>query len=269
MSDIEEIESRDGELRRLGSLVIPAGLVCSAPVYDDEFEVWDTSDIMRVVADKDRVPSRRMFPAEKWIKNQRSHGSCNGYAAASAFSKLLRIVGHDGEYQASGAWLYSLINGGRDEGSQLIDGMRVGEDVGFASEDTVTWDMIYPGRQPVAKAKKEAAAHKGRAYYRCRTLQALKTGLAQGWPGVVAVHAGAKFQKLSNGIAGVDRGPGNHAVCVDDLAIVKGKLVYDMPNSWGIEGYGDEGRGYLTDDSLEEPLKYHAFYILRSAKVLK
>jgi len=267
MSDLEEIKSRDGVVRRLGSLVVPDGMVCSAPVYEDEFEVWDTADIMKVVSDGNRVPSRRMFPAEKWIENQRSHGSCNGYAGASAYSRLLKIIGHDDEYHASGAWIYSLINGGRDQGSQLIDGMRVGQDVGYASEETVAWNMIYPNQQPLAKARAEAAAHKGRNYYRCRTLQALKTALAQGWPGVVAVHAGSRFNKMTGGIAGVDRGPGNHAVCVDDLVIVRGKLVYDMPNSWGIEGYGDGGRAYLTDDHFALTLPNHVFYVLRSAKV--
>lgn len=267
MSELEEIKSRDGVVRRLGSLIVPEGMVCSAPVYEDEFEVWDTADIMKVVKDSNRVPSRRMFPAKKWIRNQQSHGSCNGYAGAAAYSKLLKILGHTEDYIASGAWIYSLINGGRDQGSQLIDGMRVGQDVGYASDDTVGWDMIYPKQQPLGKAKAEASAHKGRNYYRCKTLQALKTALAQGWPGVVAVHAGSRFNKLSGEIAGVDRGPGNHAVNVDDLCIVRGKLVYDMPNSWGLEGYGEEGRAYLTDDSLEETLQYHAFYVLRAAKV--
>ena len=267
MADIEEIKSRDGEIRRLGSLPMTPGIVCSAPVYEDEFEVWDTADIMRVVSDKSRTPSRKMFPADKWIKNQRNHGSCNGFANASAYSKLLKTLGYEGDFQASGAWIYSLINGGRDEGSQLIDGFKVGQDVGYASEETVGWDMIYPKRQPLAQAKKEAAEHKGKFYYRCRTLQALKTALAQGWPAVVAVHAGSRFQKLSNGIAGVDRGPGNHAVNVDDLVIVRGKLVYDMPNTWSVEGYGDDGRAYITDDTLEEPFQNHAFFVLRGAKV--
>lgn len=267
MAVIEEIKFR-GEIRRLGSLVMPEGLLCSSPAYEDEFDVWDTADILKVVSDPNRVPSRKMFPAESWIENQRSHGSCNGYAAASAYSRLLKIIGRD-EYHASGAWIYSLINGGRDQGSQLIDGMRVGEDVGYASEDTVTWDMIYPNRQPLAKAKAEAAKHKGTNYYRCKTLQALKTALAQGWPAVVAVHVGSRFTVLKGGIAGVDRGPGNHAVCVDDLSVVRGKLVYDMPNSWGVEGYGDGGRAYLTDEHFAGTSNNHAFYVLRSAKVAK
>lgn len=266
MSDLQEIKTPDGEIRRLGSLVIPEGLLCSSPVYDDEFEIWSDADIRRVVSDPNRVPSRRMFDSS-WILNQRNHGSCNGFAAAASYSRLLKIIGVKEYYRASGSWIYSLINGGRDNGSQLIDAFRVGQDVGYASEETVGWDMIYPKQQPVAKAKAEAADHKGRNYYQVKSLQALKTALAQGWPCVVAVHVGNRFMKLSGGIAGVDRGPGNHAVCVDDLVLVNGKLCYDMPNSWGTSGYGDQGRAYLTDDHLNETRIYHAFYALRAAKV--
>lgn len=265
MSDLQEIKTPDGELRRLGSLVIPDGLLCSSPVYDDEFEVWSDADIRRVVSDPNRVPSRVMF-AVMWILNQLSHGSCNGAAAAAAYSRLLKLIGISGYYRASLAWIYSLVNGGRDNGSQLIDAMRVGQDVGYASEATVGVNMIYPNQQPLAKAKAEAANHKGRSYYRLRTLQALKTALAQGWPCVVAVHVGNRFMNLSGGIAGVDHGPGNHAVCVDDLVLLKGKLVYDMPNSWG-PSYGDQGRAYLTDDHLSQTINNHAFYCLRAAKV--
>ena len=266
MSDIEEIKSPDGVLRRLGSLVIPQGMVCSAPVYDDEFDVWDDADIRKVIADPDRVPSRKIYTPDEWIDNQQSHGSCNGFAAAGAYSRLRYFLGHRDGFHASGAWIYSLINGGRDQGSQLIDGMTVGQDVGYASRETVTWDMIYPRQQPLAKAKAEAAKHKGRVYYQCRTLQAFRTGLAQGWPGVAAVHVGNNYMRFRNGIAGVDRGPGNHAVCVDDLCLHNGTEVFDQPGSWGVNGGGEAGRWRLTKDHFAETFGHHQFYILRGTK---
>ena len=266
MADIEEIKSRDGEIRRLGSLPMTPGMVCSAPVYDDEFEVWDDSTIRKVITDPNRVPSRKIYTPDEWIDNQRSHGSCNGFAAAGAYSRLRYTLGLRDGFHASGAWIYSLINGGQDNGSELLRGMVVGEDVGYCSRDTVTWDMIYPKRQPLTQAKAEAAEHKGKHFYRCKTLQAFRTGLAQGWPGVAAVHVGNNYMKFRNGIAGVDRGQGNHAVCIDDLVIHNGTECFDQPGSWGVEGGGDQGRWLLTKDHFSQTFPNHAFYIFRGTK---
>jgi hypothetical protein len=63
---------------------------------------------------------------------------------------------------------------------------------------------------------------------------------------VVAVDVDNSFMKLDkNGICGGGRGPGNHAVHVDDVDIINGELVFDMQNSWGLN-FGEAGRAYTT-----------------------
>lgn len=269
MSDIEEIKDKSGQLRRLGSLVLPAGFVSALPPFEDNPEtmpLWDNADIKRAISDPNRRKPELIFDAATWIKNQRSHGSCNGYAAAGAFTRARYLSGVKDDWFASGAWIYSLINGGRDQGSMLDDGLRVGRDVGYCSETLVDWDMIYPGQQPLAQAKADAKKHKSLKAYRATTMQGFRTGLAAGYVGVVAIHAGNKYSQFRNGIAGVDNGSGNHAVCVCDLRLKNGTEVYLQEGSWGTEGWGDGGRGFLVADHFRQTWNAHQFYLIPAVK---
>lgn len=266
MADIEEIKDQSGELRRLGSLVLPMGFVSALPPFEGSPEtppLWTDAEILRALKDPNRPRKRDLFPAEKFITNQRSHGSCNGFAAAGAYTRARYMMGYKSSWRASGAWIYSLINGGRDQGSMLDDGMRVGRDVGFCSDSIVSWDQIYPNQQDVAAAKLDAAKHKSLKAYRATTLQGWRTGLATGlYLGVAAVMAGNNYMRFRNGIAGVDHGPGNHAVCVTDLTLRNGTELFDQDGSWGVGGWGDNGRGYLVADHFRETFKNHAFYLI-------
>jgi hypothetical protein len=194
-----------------------------------------------------------------------SGNSCNGYATAGALSRARHLRGIQDGLILSGAFPYSRMNGGRDNGSALSDGLKVIEQYGSCPESLVPWSMIYKNQQP-ANAEAEAAKHKGLVCYAAGTIQGLRTGLAKGFVAIVAVHAGGNFQRLdSRGIAGADSGGGNHAVHVDDLCIVSGKEVFDMANSWGT-GYGTEGRAYLTKDSLSQPWNNHTAYLIGSTE---
>lgn len=262
--ELQPIIDETGQERRLGSLLIPDGFVCAFPVYEDEQTVWDDAQIRKVITDPNRTPRRATF-GKKWIQNQGSHGSCNGYALAGALAKSRYLRGIQDGLILSGAYPYSKMNGGRDNGSALEDGLKVGQEFGCPPESLVPWSMIYPRMQP-ANANSEAAKHKAKVCYRAKTLQGLRTGLAQEFTAIVAVHAGGSFQKLnSKGIAGVSSGSGNHAVHVDDLCIVGGTMVYDMANSWGL-GYGTEGRAYLTNDTFAGTFRNHAFYLIGSTE---
>lgn len=262
--ELEVIVDENGEERRCGSLANPENFVCAFPTYESTFEMWDDQQIKRVITDPNRVPRRVTF-GSKWIQNQKSHGSCNGYALGGGLSKSRWLRGIQDGLILSGAFPYSRMNGGRDNGSALSDGLKVIEQYGSCPESLVPWNMIYKNQQP-GNAEAEAAKHKGLVCYAAGTMQGLRTGLAKGFVAIIAVHAGGNFQRLdSRGIAGVDSGGGNHAVHVDDLCIVSGKEVFDMANSWS-PSYGTEGRAYLTKDSLGQPWNNHTAYLIGSTE---
>jgi hypothetical protein len=263
--NIDEIVDDNGEVRRLGSLAPPEGFVSSFQVWEQEKPVWDDKDIRRVITDSSRTPRRILFDFKKWMQNQFSKGSCNGYAAAGALSKARFLRGINDYLLLSGAFIYSLINGGRDNGSALEDGLRVIQTHGAPPESLVPWDKIYPNLQP-ATAKAEALKHLGLDCYAAQTMQGFRTGIAAGYTGICAVHAGRNYQRLNqNGVAGVDSGRGNHATHIDDLVYKNGTELFDQPNSWGAN-YGENGRAYLHRDSFAQTFGTHTFYLIGSTE---
>ncbi len=256
-----------GQERRCGSLLPPDNLVSAFPPYagDGEQPLWEASEILRVVRSASRMPARERFKG--WILNQRSHGSCNGYAGAGAYSRARWAAGIQDRVLFSGAFLYSKINGGRDAGSILEDGMRAVQQYGMVPESVVPWDMIYPRQQP-AGMDALAAKEKGFKCFRALTKQGWDTALATGlYFGIAAIQAGRGYQTLNrNGISGVDNGGGNHAICVDDICEVGGTLVYDSPGSWGT-GFGTDGYTYLTWDSFAQTFGRHTFYLIPNVAV--
>ena len=80
---------------------------------------------------------------------------------------------------------------------------------------------------------------------------------------VVAVDVDNSFMTLNrDGICGGGRGPGNHAVHVDDVEIINGELAFDMANSWGLN-FGDNGRAYLTwNRHFSNTFRNHQFFAI-------
>ena len=260
-ADIPFIIDANNEPRRLGSLLPPVNLVSSLPTFEKEFPVWNDDQIRRIVTDPNRMPSRKRFDST-WIKNQGQYGSCNGFAGASALSKA-RVKRGFNRLDLSGAYLYSRVNNGRDNGSVLADGMEAIKRFGVAPDSLVKANMIYPHLQP-PNADEEAAKHKGLVAYAVQTKQGFRTALAAGFPVIVCVSAGPRFQTYNkSGIGYVDGGSGNHAIHCDDIQIINGTEVYDACNSWGLT-FGQQGRIYLTWDSFAAPFENHVFFAIGS-----
>lgn len=270
-----ELYDVSGQLRRPGTWVPPEGFVSSLPPYvgEPESPLWDDSDIKKALSASDRRRCEEIFDARYWIRNQGSYSSCNGYATAAALSRVRYLRGIQDNLILSGSFIYSLINGGRDQGSMLEDSLRVVQTHGAPPESLVGQSMIYPRLQP-SNAKQEALKHLGFVAYRTDTKQAWRTALAAGYIGVAVVQAGRNFNKMSplnTGTScavrgGVDRGSGNHAICISDMRIIGGEEYYLNDNSWSTSGYGSLGRAWLPWDSFEECWKYHDFFVIASSQ---
>lgn len=261
-NEIEIIRDETGEERRLGSLVLPEGFVRSRKTFEALFAVDDDATIKQKL--KGRRPRRSIF-TNKWQANQGQWGSCNGWAGALGLSKTRRLVGIRDGMLLSGSYVYSKINGGRDQGSMLDDGMAALERYGAPSATLVTPSMIYPHLLPRG-ADEEAAKHKGIVCFPCETIQGLRTGMANGLISIVAVHVGRNFQRLnSDEISGVDSGRGNHAVHCDDMYWDGGRFIYDEHNTWGLQ-FGVNGRSRLTEEHFADTFYYHEFYLIGSVQ---
>ena len=261
MADIEEIFDLDGGVRRLGALAPDPGMLKAFQDAVDAVEELTDAEIERLLLDPNRVPARKTF-VDDWICNQLSFGSCNGWATAEAIARGRYRRGiRDGITRFSGSYCYSWMNGGRDQGSALSDGIEVANERGAPPEILCPADKIYRKQIP-ASVDVEASKHRGFRLRPVKTMQGLRTALAKQWPCIVAVHAGGNFQRLnSDGVSGVDNGMGNHSVCVDDLVRKGSKEFFDMANSWGTS-FGERGRSYLTQQHFKQTFGVHTFWAL-------
>lgn len=265
MNDIIEV---NGRRFGTGLMLPPAGRVCALPAFESRVPLL-SEDQVRSLARSGAADGRKLFD-RSMIKNQHNHGSCNGFAGAAALTRA-RIRRGLPRVDLSGAYLYSLINGGRDNGSMLDDGMEAVLSRGIATEATVKWNQIYPTQYDKGKADAEASQYKGFECYAVRLSESswspfagLWTALAMGFDCVVAVHVGSRFTAVnSDGIAGADAGPGNHAVMCDGLAEINGKLYGTGVNSWGTE-FGQDGRMQLGEAHFGQTFGNHVFYAVRS-----
>lgn len=261
--DIEEFQGLDGEIRRPGSLILPEGFVSSFPPYagDAETPVWEDKDIKRVISDPNRRDITKVVPFSVYGTNQGSTSACNGWAGANAVTVTRKLTGIDDGWVGSGSYVYSKINGGRDNGSMLEDGLKAIQTYGVASRKTVPSDSIYTSQYPKS-ADVEAKDNRGLQCYRVTSKQAFRTALAIGWVGIVAMHVGNKFVNFrGTGVAPLANGKGNHAVLVTDLRLVNGTEHYITDNSWGIS-WGDTGRCRLVWDHFAQTFTTHAFYVV-------
>lgn len=263
MTEMHDEINIDGMILRMGSLPLPEDYVCCTPPFASSVEVWEDSDIRRVLADENRMPAREEFDPKIWKMNQYSTRACNGYAGANGLAKTRKRRGIQDNRRFSGAYLYSLMNGGRDGGSALVDGMALLEERGCCYFETVPWRNIYRGSYNASIADREASKHRGLNLLAIESLQELKTALARNMLCIVAVQADYNFMKLTNGISGVDNGQGNHAITLQDIRFKDGFFQYDHDGSWGT-GLLEEGNSWLVDDHFRQTIRTHQFYALAS-----
>ena len=252
----------NGILRRPGSLVLPKGFVSALPPFEGQPEIplWSYADIRKVVADTDRPDMEELMPFAKYGMDQRSTSACNSYMAASMYNAARLLRGIKDDFVAAGSFLYTFINGGRDNGSMLEDGMLAAMEHGFAPATLVKWNMIFTKQIPKA-AFAEALKHKSFKAYRVMTMQGMRTALAARYQVGVAVHVGPSWDRRSNGVQGIQAGNGNHAVHLFDLKVDGKRFLYPMKNSWG-EKFGDNGCTLLLDGHFKQTMPNHAFYAI-------
>lgn len=249
-ADGVEIYEHDGEQHRLLLKPTPTLLRASfRPVSDVLGDMPQSEYVERSY--------RSVLDVNNYTLNQRSHGSCVGFSTAGSCMKLRFAMGQTLQ-RLSGAFVYSFINGGGDNGASIGDALAVARDKGICLESEADWDAIYPNRIPAA-ARTTALRFQAEEIYRVDTWSQACTALQMGFALVYAVMVGGSFDRLDgDGVVGLDRGPGNHAVHA--FGMVKGKSGLWLPdgyNSWG-PTWGDQGR-FRTSQRHWESVQQDAF----------
>lgn len=205
--------------------------------------------------------ARQLF-GDRFILNQGSRGSCNGYSCAGSLARIVLLTRNVFQL-LSGEFVYAHINGGVDRGSGLAEGMRHLMTRGACPKDLVRHQeyLLRNISQEAIQAALQFIAHE---CYSVDDELELADAISKGFIAIVAVHASNNYSRLDhNGVCGVSNGVGNHSVTVDDCLWDGTRFLFDQPNSWGL-GWGQNGRGLLTwDGHLSGPNRYHEFFVIR------
>jgi hypothetical protein len=237
-------------------------------------------EIAEIVKNPSRKTSRQRWGQDKLI-NQGQRSSCNAYMAAAM---LMRAI-----YLSTGKWIqvapefiYMHINGGRDQGSMLDDGMKFVADVGcckkvIGGEELIPYQSYQKNK--ISMEHMRVATEDAQDQRWIEVYQFPKESVEKCWHAILsclagrgvvglAVHVGNDYMR-SGVVAGFDRGPGNHAVAGDDVVCLTDnpKSIEDFrvvsPQSWGTR-FADGGWTQLTYRHIETTMRYHGLYGCRS-----
>jgi len=269
-----EFEFKYGDTTVYTGMQTPEAFPLSFTPYPEK-KIRSVEEINEIIDYPGRIPARSRWGKET-ILNQGQRSSCNAYMAAAIWMRS--------NFLATGVWvdvspefLYMHINGGRDQGSMLDDGMVFMTDNGMCKKDLVPYQAYRKSElsmEALRFATQDALNQRAGECYRMPTdsvekcWASLVSCLAGRGQVGLAVHVGNNYMR-SGTMAGVDRGNGNHAIAGDDLVKLNNNprsyedFAIDSPQSWGT-GFADGGRTLITIKSIEQTYRVHALYGVRS-----
>lgn len=195
------------------------------------------------------TPSTPIIPRAQWkpvsleaflppVYDQDGRGQCNAGATCNVIEAARAMAGLPYVHLSAGD-LYSQINGGRDDGSTLEDGLAASISSGIATAATVpyVWDGRNHGSQ--ANVKSERALYKVVEAYICPDFDSIGSALQQGFFIVEGITWGTNDNPDKDGWipAQVGRVAGGHALC--GYGIAQRNSVWgvrtrnDWSSSWG------------------------------------
>jgi hypothetical protein len=224
------------EFRVLGAL--PPSALCALPPFSAAYE---------------ELPESQWQPtsAKKWkfkIWDQKQYSSCVGQASAAAFTYAWQVSGQP-YYEFSPTSVYAYINGGRDAGARVADGLETMKTNGLCLMSQFGQDQLYPQQIPAA-ARQMALRFRVVEAYKINNWRQLCTALSRGLIGVTGIAVGNNFSNLDrNGVAPLpDRVIGGHALVLPGLDTFNGAWFPEAQNSW-TERWGRNGFCYLQQDA--------------------
>ena len=167
----------------------------------------------------------------KLIGNQQSCGGCTGWSCAGATGRQRLMRGMPWVGRLSGAAVYAQINGGRDNGSNIIDAMTAIENIGTCLES----EQDFPNFLSLTAAAKADLNYKEDVAITLATSIEAATALQMGILPQLPIEVANNFEKFSgDGVAGLSGArQGNHSIYLCGLEYINGVWYFRMANSWG------------------------------------
>lgn len=198
------------------------------------------------------------------VEDQGELGSCGATAGTSAV-EYLAMKQHRAVLELSRLFLYYAtrvwvegVPPAEDSGVQIRDVMKALARYGVCREDLLPYDASRFAATPDEAITAAALQHRITSYRRCRTLNAIRVSIAQGWPVVGGFSCPESIESLSTTETGVVEYPrpderiiGGHAVLFVGFDDHSRTLKFE--NSWGPQ-WGIRGYGFLSYDYVASGL---------------
>lgn len=187
--------------------------------------------------------------ADPRILNQKRTSGCVGWSAAKLLRLMLALRGAMPVPNISPAFIYALINGGRDAGANLYQSFKVLVEIGAALEEVVPDNQIF--RRMIAEsAFEQAKRFKLSKGTRVQTFRQIISQLTIGNLCSGGIMVDQNFMNFANDNGVIRRGGrrvGGHAITFVGTKKFNGKWKVKFVNSWA-ESYGLRGYGYLGEE---------------------
>jgi hypothetical protein len=185
------------------------------------------------------------------LLDQGRTNSCVGHASCTVASVAWAQKGEPLP-RFSPTFVYSQINGGRDNGAVISDAATELTTKGICLEAEYPEGVLF-ARQVPPGAYQTALRYRLERFHHTPSFDEIGTALSLGWPVVGGFLLGNNFmQPGRDGVAPVpDRVVGGHAIALLGLVNRGGRWLVKFQNSWGRWGLGGEGFGYLPEEFVQ------------------
>lgn len=259
----ELIDGVDGQQYVVGTLVPDPARLSSMtqPRLSDVMPLLSDDDVMDIVNDPD-LPLGRDRWDDSWTFDQGPVGKCATTATKGILMRVRDLQGLE-RIELSDDYIYVHVNGGRDQGSLLIDVIHQAERGTCPARFVQDGTIKMSGVSPEAHANASFRALEGE-WCQIKSEQELKTAICMAMPVNVAWHFTNQSPRLdADGLSAPTNGRGNHSVLCDGLKRRDRGFIYDTQNSHG-KRFGDKGRCFLGwNEHMRHTVNYHVFWALR------
>jgi len=220
------------------------------------------------------------------VGNQGQQGSCTAWATGYAYKTYEEGIEHgwdvtDNHYQFSPAFIYNLINGGRDWGSFISDGFKVLSDFGCASLADDPYNANDSTSWPSEVAFSNAINFRGNQTYSIYVrndpgINQLKNIISSGYNAVIGIGVYQSFWYNNFGADHIyDTGDkdvyvGGHAVCIvgydDNKPTNDGNGAFKIINSWGTS-WGASGYFWMSYAAVKDNDMCHGYAYYQDEKI--
>ncbi len=247
--ELPYVDTPDGHRRWLAALPTPDGHLMKA------LPTWAGAGFPTIPRSDWRLFSRPW--ASVPMLDQDGRGACLPHAWAEAVM-IARAISGAPHVDLSPWFLYSLINGGSDDGSNAGDALQALTTTGIAPVSDVPYGIIRPAGYSQA-AMKAAARFKLTDAVAINGFDQAVSAALMGWTVCFDCQAGGGFDVDRDGVCAYLGRRTNHEVMAGEAVarLASGQYVLGGRNSWGTS-WGMLGRCYWTEDHLNNSQETYA-----------